>query len=442
MLQPRLPRTKYSNQVIDGYAPAPLDNLSIENGVRAFLHHQHTYPSSFLHFALYYLNVYFPLLSRHSGLISDDVIISHLTSAEHRDTTSGYPFREFGAPTKGQAFTKFGLSYIRNVYYEIGTLIGMTLKDEPRPVGKDARALRPQDVSSYVIADELFFNQNEYFVTAPNSPIMAKYSSPGTDLASMYARLVDFCGDNYDSDAHKWDATFNLATAAIICEFRCLAAPLLRDRIEDYYGRIYNGRTLVCGRLVPLIGQASGHYNTTVDNSLGHIINMLYHCYKYNVSPIQGIRYYVCGDDLIWSDRTGAVTPRLLSETYAELGQWLEFTSADPLPITSLHFCGTLPIYKMVHGVRVLTYTYDSQRLLPKSKFFKKDASALDVLQKLCAFAQLLYNSEYFDTMVNCVNNYLNHSIDAGTLSLNSDVIGSLHSISPIALDAVYFRFE
>jgi len=96
---------------------------------------------------------------------------------------------------------------------------------------------------------------------------------------------------------------------------------------------------------------------------------------------------------LIWSDRSQRFSPYDLSSFYAELGFFLEFSSLTPKHFYDLTFVSCHPCMASYRGLNVLSYTYDSDRMLNKANSFKS-VNARDKIAKLSSFAQLCFNNK------------------------------------------------
>lgn len=356
-----------------------------------FDHPQECVEAGFASYAFEVLDELFPMARMYASTVPREHAELIARSPEHATKASGFPWTYMRAPTKAMALDKYP------DYHQFDqSVLNSTLKDEIRLKGKDARFFRPQSLHDYIEGLILFWSQNEYLLDQLFvSPIFAKYVTPGRDLSLLYQTLEDFQGDLYDADGSQWDAHFPLVVAEIICAWRSRYhnEP---ERIFEYYRRMYNGVTLVGGHYIPMVGQPSGHVNTTTDNCLGNIISMSYHAYCKGMSTqefLEKVRFFCCGDDLIWSDKSGVFTPRELSDSYNRLGLFLEFGSLDPRPLNQCNFVGTTPI--KVDGM--WRYYGRVDRLRASAVIHRKNSSPYDKLAKLTAIAILLFYSEYYE---------------------------------------------
>lgn len=366
------------------YEPAPLTAASLWNGVAKYCHPQRCLNPEFLPFAKNYLNWLFPLASGR-GLETLEECETLLQTAEHGGKSAGLPWKHLGAVSKLQALKKFGIRLDSSMHVMLGTL-----KDELRPKGKDARFFRFPGLHDYIEGFLLFSKVNHYLEDALfTSPMFVKYITPGPDLTTAYRLLESFGGDKYDYDGPSWDANVPLALVEIICDWRCSLDPDNAERIRDYYIHMYNGYTMAGGHVFHLVGQPSGHTNTTVDNSLVNILAMLYGAFKLDWSYKEfheRVLYFVCGDDLIWSDKSGVYNAQFLVDSRYELGIYSELHSLSPLSLKQCHFVGTQPIY--YDGQ--LSYTYSFDKLSSSMRWTKKSRTVRDQLAKLVSLYQLV----------------------------------------------------
>lgn len=430
-----------------GFAPAPLDEVSLWNGLGKFLHPQYNMTNEEASFALAFLDSLYPLMEMNSQIISDpDEIKAVCFDPLHSDKASGYPWYAMGAPTKGEALEKFGLDQIRSYYQNYTSVIGATLKSEIRPVGKDARLFRPQDVSSFVEGAELFYHQNIYLMAQyHHAPVHCQYVTPGTDIPLAFARLESFHGSCYGADGSQWDAHFSLSVAALIAQWRSKFSD--PKRVNRYYSQMYNGYTNVGGNLLNIVGQPSGHYNTSVDNSLGHCVAFAIHAFRAGLTLeelLTNVFFKCCGDDLIWSDRTNNFTPRLLSETYASLGMYLEFNSLEPSDPYDLPFVGVEFHKRTVRGRLVRCYAIRSSRAKAIFALRKKNNNDLMELAKYSSLCQLTFGDELtYNLIKRATMEFVTDAARRGTLSLIDPAVrGLLSAMQPSVLEIAYFGFE
>lgn len=435
------------DQEVDGVAPAPLNYTSLFNGVARFDHPQQSFPAAFWEYATLVLDHLYPYMSGVEVKLTAQQAQDIILSPEHADKSAGWPWNVLGAPTKRRAVEKFGWEQLQQYYRDHTSVVYGTLKDQLRPVGKDARFFRIMDVAAYYEALLLFHEQNVYLQDhrGCSNPMMIEYTTPGKDLSRLFNRLREHGGLLYDADGAAWDANFPLALARFICWWRSRNHPY-PERVRRYYAMMYNGYTVAGGHLFALTGQPSGHLLTSVDNSLGNIILMSYHAWRNNMSVasfLAEVLFYCCGDDLAWSDRTGLFTPRAISETYASVGVFLEFTSLEPLTIEELTFVSTRPVQRVLRGTLQWTYCYDQKRLVPKLRHKRVNQKPIDRIQQLGAYCQLLFNSPAYEEMRQLMFSTIRQYAAEGLIDvLDKAVLGALESSSGVVLTRVYADSE
>lgn len=327
-------------------------------------------------------------------------------------------------------------------YKENYSILYATLKDELRKVGKHARLFRIMDAAAYAEALCLFHNQNQYMQSnVGEHPMFVQFTHPGTHIASMFASLLKHNGVFNDADGNGWDAHLNLLLVEMICRWRCRyhSEP---ERVIEYYQRMYNGYTVGGGYIMQLTGQPSGHLLTTTDNSLCNIGMMALNAYRNDMSVpdfLEKVLFYCCGDDLVWSDRSGLFDPKHLDETYHSLGMYLEFGDQDGKEFFDLQFVSTKPVMKVLRGSLQLTYTNDPERLWPKVQHSRKSATALETVSRMSSYCSLLFNSSYYSAVHEMMTEFVYRSIKEGKLPIVSrEVAGLMLAASPAALEAAY----
>lgn len=441
-----LPQTTFTEERSHGYAHAPLDMISLHNGVAKFDHLQHGLSGKEVDFILMCLEDCFPFLGEHSDMATDAKVLELIE--EKKDKAAGDPWRVIGGHNKGQALTRYGLQQLTQYYQQYTTVISSTLKDELRPEGKDARFFRPQDISSYIEGARLFQCQNDYLTRTGMSPIFSCFRVPGLDVIRMFKSLEDLHGENFAADGSQWDAHFPLVIAAIIAEFR-IRAGLDRDRVERYYSQMYNGYTLVIDEVVHLVGQPSGHFCTTVDNSLCHIALMALHAYRkgWSLSRFRKeLRFYCCGDDLIWSSTSPVFRPRDLQETYNSVGIYLEFQSFESLPVRDLVFVGVKLQERVVSGREYRLFCLVSPRSFASLHIHKRKTEKRPVL-KLAKFAALAIlwfaDEDKYKLAREMFRQELARNVRKNLLSVNNpEVVGLWRATTELSLLRSYMEWE
>lgn len=424
-----LPTYKYPPTEAHGYKRAPLDTISFWNGVAKFDHGQACLSTDDVEYALECLNRWFPYISKMSEIATDEEVRQLLI--DHKSKTSGYPWSHLGAGTKGSALEKFGLEQLEAYYRENTSMVGATLKSEIRPIGKDARLFRPQDVTSYIEGVRLFLMQNYYLMeTLHYSPLFNKYVIPGLDLLRVFATLETFGGSYAAADGASWDANFPLSVAAIIATFR--STPETADRIQRYYSMMYNGYTNCQGHVLNLVGQPSGHHNTSIDNSLGQCICMAIHARRSGLTVDQffeQVKFFCCGDDLLYADKSGFFLPEMLSRTYESIGLFLEFEGDGQLvdDVYRLAFVGMRCGVRERNGVLFYIPYLREQRTRASATIHKRKATPADIFAKFVSLAQLSFGDPVlFAFCKSAAERHLQESVANNTMSLSDPAVRSL----------------
>lgn len=394
-------------------------------------------------------NHYWPEIAERSRELSDDQIEVALRDPVHAVKAAGFPCNAFGAGTKVAALEKFGLPGLKKIYDVNESIVGSTLKAEIRDWLKDARAFRPSDVSAYVYGLCYFYDQDNYILENVNlrTPVFAQYQTPGQAILRVYDELVLFGGDCFGADGKKWDAHYPLVVAQFVCWWRAQGDAERLEKFEKYYRRMYNGWTLVYDRLVNLVGQPSGHMNTTTDNCLCHVFMFAYHAWRCGLTPqflYDNVRFFCSGDDLIWSTKSPLFRPKTLVKTYESFGMDLEFESWDPSPAHHLSFVGVTPCTSVLRGHSYQLYVGRIERLKASYEFYERNAKLKSRLSKKVSILQLMFPvEELFEEYKKRLYYDIDVAIANGELLLNdADVAGWKASLNFSTLLNQYLEFE
>lgn len=389
-----------------------------------------------------YLSRVFPCAALHTTPLTDDEVLEIIRSPDHHDKASGYPWNTIGCATKGQVVDKWP-----DFRACSDSILSSTLKPELRPLNDgivaDARFFRPQAVHDYAEGLQLFDRMNNYIAEQLFvSPVFVKFQTPGRDLTTLYTMLHEFSPDGVcDADAKAFDANFPLWAASVICEWR-IRMGCDAERTRAYYSRMYNGVTLAGGHLFPLVGNPSGHVNTTIDNCLLNMMLMFYAAQKLQWTAdglMYHVLYFVCGDDLIWADRSGRMTARHVADCYFELGISLEFTSLDYRTVFETTFVGTYPVE--VGGV--IRYYGREPKLRASVLFNRKNSTYVDKVMKAAMCSLLLRFSPEWDSMRTYARGLIIEGVKAGYLSSTDPAVGSYYSLLTDETSAqMYDRLE
>lgn len=428
------------------YGPAPLDFLSLSNGIAKFEHAQVNGSNQEVSFALSCLEYLFPLLWMDSNLSTEEEIKTLLE--EKKSKAAGEPWRIERIHNKGQALERVGLGRLAEYYNSFDSVISSTLKDELRLKGKDARLFRPQDVASYIEGATLFHHQNQHLTIPLVGPIFVRFQVPGQDIPMMFASLEQHNKEGFAADGSQWDAHFPLFCASIIAEFR-IRCGLPRDRVERYYTQMYGGYTLCSNEILQLIGQPSGHFNTSVDNALCHIVLLSIHAFRLGMTVqqfIANLKFYCCGDDLVWTTTDHGFYPSEIEKTYNSFEVYLEFQSYQPLPIDDLIFVGVKRANKTVGSRTFKLFSLVSPRSFASLHVHKRK-TLKNPLLKLAKFASLgilwFCDEERYTLVCELFRQELAHLIRKHKVcAADASVIGLMRAFSPDRLLKQYMHWE
>lgn len=438
-----LPRNKIvPDAVVQGFCPAPLDELSFLNGLVQFDHPQSFLKTDAIPYVFRVLDTFFPELQANSQLLCNEEIANVFSDPLHANKSAGFPFSALGAGTKKLALDKFGVANLLD-YYDTGvSVLSSTLKQEIRKVHKDARLFRPQDAASYCQGLKLFYAQNEYLMDQLfRSPLFVRFTVPGNDilrLFHMHGRLPR----HFAADGIKWDAHFPLVIAQLLCKWKGGTR-----QMKEYYRRMYNGLTEIRGKLYALIGQPSGHILTTIDNGLCHIVVFALYAFSLGLSLqefFDHVVFHDCGDDLLWSTDLDAFSPVNIDRFYKSLGIGLEFESWDSMPLNQLSFVGVQLHERLFKGTVYMLYVGRTDKLMASIHFRHKSMNPKSYLSKLCSIAQLLFAREdLFELVCNFFHNVARDYVERGILSATDpDLLGWKASLNPERLIRQMTGFE
>jgi len=350
------------------------------------------------------------------------------------DTSAGFCFQQAFGTTKGLVLLKTTILYLWHYFLSFLPILSSTLKIELRAFGKDARFFRPSDIASIVAAIHMFGYQNLSLCSAwVKSHICIGMVSPGPDFTLMWRMLRDFGGEYRSFDGVRWDANFPMWAVELICDFRKQFLPQEYSSIVDYYyASMYDGYTNCLGNLVHLTGNPSGHYNTSVDNSILELMNVWLYCYRNNIDEAQ-VLPFVCGDDLIIATRDFSFTTAGFKESANSAGLFLESIDSEATPFMNCVFCGTHPVQI---GNRLL-YTYDVDKQLSSLHYTTNKMTVSDYFSKLCSITANLYYSPVYNKLFDYVNVFY-----AKYLSVSSASLGLYRSVLAPVLEYTYSHYE
>lgn len=382
-LRSKLELSKFAPWLADGYYPAVMDNISWFNRVVKYIHNQTVFTVDVVEYLLGVLDMYFPLASE---VLLDEDIYDWMEP----NSSVGQPYKKFlgGRQFKRDAFESFNPSDICSDFLQYTSIVNCTLKDEIIKEEKDARLFRPASFDLAVVGTKLFALQNQVLMSDfLQTPIALGMSIPGSDFTELWQQVRDFSPLYNAGDGSSYDAHFTLAMAGVIKEFRKRHLKSHHEWVDKYYDNCYAGYTNIAGFLVQLLGNPSGHYNTSLDNSLAQICLMALVCRELGVK-LEDVLFKVVGDDLIYATRDDRVTGEQIVKIGKKYGISMEVQSPGFISYFDLTFCGASPFQN--------GYTYLA-RQLASLNFCVRGFSDYLYLQKCCSICSLYYyNTEVY----------------------------------------------
>lgn len=368
--------------------------------------------------------------------VSDEEIVRTL---EH-NSASGWPFSQTLGSKKGEVLEKTTLSQLREHYASETPVLGSTLKDEVRPIGKDARLYRPAPLQMMVEAIELFqrqLDEQSAQIYEPGNPYGIGVTTPGPGMSGFWSYLRGPPGAPFKrflhGDGKQWDASVRLLCVEVLASVRAShSPPSVRERMYRYYSHVYNGWTNILGHFFHLIGNASGHLLTGSDNSnlLAAIIFATVSYLGFDPYDTDNFRCKVLGDDLVIGTNYPLTATMLLRVMTDICGISYEFACEYTDDIRQCSFMGNRPV---IHGLQV-SHVYEHERLLPKLHWM--NGSLADHCEKICQVAILLFYSSYYEPVRNFAYQFAHH------FGLSRVEVPSLDLIGPHALVARYRGFQ
>lgn len=437
--------TKYLAELqADGDVPAPLDYISLHNGVLKFLHDQVLYTDDDWSFCM-------GELEKEFGAVMD-LGVPITTEAEiirniRYDSAAGYPYCYSCDTQKGPVVEKLGLRQLILDALTNAVIIGLSEKDELRPRGKDARLFRPAPLCHVVLGIVLFGRQATALAERPSATVSAiGIGVPGIAVTEMWNRIM--CKKWVISgDGARFDASFPLEIARIIAvqRYRHLIQQYgqtitlhlddgdlqvnVEEAVRCYYAGAYNGVTNVGGVPVNLIGNPSGHYLTSDDNTRCEFLGVRLAMRQLGV-PRELVELKVMGDDYIIGSNF-PIGKRSLIEVGEQFGFHWELLADGVNPV----FIGTEP-------VRLLDYPYDygfafdPRKVLISLLYRDKRSSEQDFFMKCCSICSLIYHTEWYPEVHEAIARLF------AKTTLTEEVSGSYASISPYSLNRLYLGSE
>lgn len=366
-----------------------------------------------------------------SGLTSTTDISEYI----EMETSAGKPYTSVFGTRKLDVLRRVSVGDLLNDFAHFDQVISSTLKDELRPRGSDARLFRPANIACICEGVALFAEQNERLAESRHeSACKLGIQTPGPEMMAFWANIDRLRKEGYRAfagDGAAWDANFQLWQVYVVRELRKRFLPKdLHDRVDRYYGQMYLGWTAFDGGLIRLIGNPSGHYNTSSDNCLAQEASWLL--------TLRGIRALaaplslsVYGDDSVFLIRDPFIKSVDLIDGFKSLGNYLELAGDEvSTPYDAVVFIGTHRSSNE-HGTG---FSYDAQALTASLRWTERGRSDQDYVRKLVAITMLLYyNPMFYD-----VRNWVICTVQQNWPHL----LGELRHCTPERCAQIYNGFE
>lgn len=397
--------------------PAPLDNDSLFNGVLKFEHQQIYLADEEIEW------VCNRILQDMRPVIYKQRYYTVEEAAEMLEpkTASGIPYSSFSGSRKGDTLKVLTPLELWNDFLTYDQVHTVTLKDEMREPGKDARLFRPSNIASVLAGIVLFGHQNEQFCAARHhSPYKVGISAPGPEMVKLWSDHRSFSSKHIPCDGEHWDTKFPVWGVAVVKRVRkalmdefsgIYPGVNMHSLVDRYYDQMYLGWSRVDGLLMRLIGNPSGQFNTSSDNTLLNMaVNYLLQR-RLKVAE-HDVLFSVYGDDLLISTQDSHLTPLRLREEAAKLGVYFATFGDNFSKYGECSFIGTFPV-----GEKGL-YTYSSSKLLGSLHFRKKGATDYDYVRKMVSICFLLRFSPVYDQVYQFVKTVIHEKYPSYIIEL------------------------
>lgn len=368
-----------------GEEPAPLDEVSMINGCLKFDRPHYCPPDSVREAAQTILSYYFEPHLVGCRVLTDEEVEAKLELL----AGSGVPWRSLIGNTKGSVLKRYSIKQLCDYFEQNFCVVTAVLKDETRPPGKDARLFRMACVATIVWSTKYLGDFSDRLVAAcgPQSVSAVGASSPGQYLTDLYRRLYEF-PNVYSIDGSWNDARFPLWFAQELLVFTQKFVD--NPHLTKYFSLMYNGYTVVLGRLLRLVGNPSGHLLTAAHNTMLAVFHFAYACLRQGMTT-NDIFFRCCGDDTIGGTRVPLDLQRALCEM-AEWGYAWEIMDPD-LPFSEKLFVGTHPVW----WNNQLTYVY-RESILDGLLYWTGNCD--NYFDKAVNITTLFYHSTHFAPLV------------------------------------------
>lgn len=317
-----------------------------------------------------------------------------------RSKACGLPWRTFVGPTKGDFLSRFvsaeeTLDFCVQCVETQICVFSSTIKDELRPVGKNGRFFTPAPVELVVVGNWLFSHQLRNMIrNVGNQPCCIGLQMPGKPLVNVYESLLQFSNKFVSFDASKWDASCPLWAFQLCRDLRKMLMPDDCELIDRYYDQVYAGLVSVNGDLYQLAGQKSGQTLTSFDNSLALSAIFMLHAVRKGWSYTDfkaNVKYYVYGDDLIYSSKDDYFVADLVYATFLSCGVYLESPYHGFCDVLESTFLGTRPVFRECFGGTYLIPMFRKDKLISSLSWKRKGLGDIDFFAKLVAILVLCY---------------------------------------------------
>ncbi len=368
---------------------------------------------------------------------------------EELDVTKacGSPYKFDFGPTKGDVMRHLSFDQLLSDFEKYSQIWDITLKDEIRPYGKDARVFIPANIAMCAVGNWLFGAQNEAVsLQCDHLPIKISISTPGLGMTRLWHTICNTVGNITQYDGAQNDSHTSLAMIALIRDFRKKHLPKeFHSLVDKYYDETYCMKANACGKMIQISGCPSGHTNTAHDNSFVYLCIMMLHAIKNKVTLEEFKSMVLCiyGDDMILNDNgVSCFTPTRIQECVCNNLQMYLESPSDSDTFDNLTFIGTHPVFRNFRGQKYLLYSYDTIKMLNTFNFYRKVTVPSETveslrLQKMISICQNIFAEEaQFKRMKREIKKY------ASCAKLSVEQGSKLSLLSSLYIFSMYTGFE
>jgi hypothetical protein len=325
------------------------------------------------------------------------------------DKSAGYPWVTQGLRTKGdvisfiagRTITKDDLNastdlcqtvfdYLFAHWIKYTPVFSAILKDEIRPLNKEARLFQPAPIQHVVVGAWLFGHQVEGVIDnclAPGNPITIGLICPGNNAVSLWTQIRSSGQYYYDFDGAAWDSRCNMGCLMSIAEHR--VRHVVRERQEfarRYFAVTYRRAINVLGNLIVLENMPSGQFLTAMDNSLTHVLMLE----RYKSDRHVEFTYFCTGDDLIISART-PLDVNDLAQFYIRKEMYLDYSMSGSKDFYDLCYLGMHPVMRTFANKTWLMYAFREDKLRASFAYQREGSDSLILFSKYVALTILSF---------------------------------------------------